>query len=284
MKNLVCNFAPLRFLPYREIGEFVNVGVVVNCPQVDYFGFRVIRTRRTGRLTHFFPELDAQLLRVALKRTETELERVRATHRILPATGIVSPADAQVQIAAFQELVRRREGLLHFGDTGMMVADDPEEALDELFGRYVERQFAQRKEYQETTMRNRLNRFLRQWNLAGEYEKDQKVGDDEFHVVLPFVHRTDATIDRAIKPLDLDKQETSDIYHHGGAWVKNMERLANRSCLPTTTIFTMRMPQEGKKLRAANEICYEFGQIGVRTVSFQQTAALRQLAEIGKVA
>jgi hypothetical protein len=23
VKNLVCNFAPLRFLPYREIGEFV---------------------------------------------------------------------------------------------------------------------------------------------------------------------------------------------------------------------------------------------------------------------
>ena len=133
-------------------------------------------------------------------------------------------------------------------------------------------------------MKNRLNRFLRQWNLAGEYEKDQKVGDDEFHVVLPFVHRTDATIDRAIKPLDLDKQETSDIYHHGGAWVKNMERLAKRCQMPETTIFTLRMPQDGKKLRAAKEICEELGQIGVRTLSFQQTAALRQLAEIGKAA
>ena len=284
MKNLVCNFAPLRFLPYREIGEFVNVGVVVNCPQVDYFGFRVIRTQRTGRLTHFFPELDAQLPRLALKRTVDELARVQTAHRLLPTNRIVSPADAQSQIAAFQELVRRREGLLHFGDTGMMVADDPEEALDELFGRYVERQFAQRKEYQETIMKHRLAKFLRQWNLLGQYEKDQTVGDDDFHVILPFVHRADAVIDRAIKPLDLDKQETSDIYHHGGAWVKNMERLAKRSRMPETTIFTLRMPQEGRKLRAANEICEELEQIGVRTVPFQETAALRQLAEIGKAA
>ena len=284
MKNLVCNFAPLRFLPYREVGEFVNVGVVVSCPQLDYFGFRVIRTRRTGRLTHFFPELDAQLPRTALKRALEELERIKTAHRPLPITKIVSPADAQVQIAAFQELVRRREGLLHFGNTGMLVADDPEEALDELFGRYVERQFAQRKEYQETIMKNRLAKFLRQWNLVSEYEKDQAVGDDDFHVILPFVHRADATIDRAIKPLDLDKQETSDIYHHGGAWVKNMERLAKRSRLPKTTIFALRMPQNGRTLRAANEICEELGQIGVRTVSFQETAALHQLAQIGKAA
>jgi len=26
-----CNYAMLRFLPYPETGEFVNVGVVVNC-------------------------------------------------------------------------------------------------------------------------------------------------------------------------------------------------------------------------------------------------------------
>ncbi len=284
MKKLVCNFAPLRFLPYREIGEFVNVGVVVHCPQVDYFGFRVIRTRRTGRLTHFFPELDAQLLRVALKHFVDELERVRAAHRILPGGAAVSPTDARLQIAAFQELVRRREGLLHFGDTGMMIADDPEEALDELFGRFVERQFAQRKEYQETVMRNRLAKFLRQWNLAGLYEKDQRVGDDEFHVVFPFVHREQGVIDRTIKPLDLDKQETSDIYHHGGAWVKNMERLAKRSCLPGTTIFTVRLPQDGKRAVAAEEIRRELSQIGVKTVPFNETEVLRQLADLGRVA
>ena len=284
MKNLVCNFAPLRFLPYRETGEFVNVGVVVNCPQVDFFGFRVIPTRRTGRVTNFFPELDAPLLRAALHRTAEELTRVQVSHRLFPTNEIISPEKAQVQIAAFQELVRRREGLLHFGETGMLLAEDPEEAVDELFSRFVERQFAQRKEYQENVMRHRLAKFLRQWNLADQYETNQKVGDEDFHVIIPFVHRFEATIERAIKPLDLDKQDTSDIYHHGGAWVKNMERLAKRSRMPKTTVFAVRMPADGKRLNAAEEICNELRLIGIQAVPFGETSKLRELAEVSKAA
>lgn len=280
MKTFVCNFAPLRFLPYRETGEFVNVGVVVSCPQVDFFGFRVIPLRRTGRVTNFFPELDAPLLKAALRRMVEELARVQNGHRLLPTQDIISPGDAAVQLGAFRELVRRREGLLHFGETGMLVAEDPENALTDLFGRFVERQFAQRREYQETIMRNRLAEFLKQWKLADQYEVNQKVGDDDFHVVMPFVHRAEALIKRVIKPLDLAKEDTSDIYHHGGAWVKNMERLKSRNRLPATTIFAVRVPPGGKKLKAANEICGELRQIGIRSVAFSETSKLRALAEV----
>jgi hypothetical protein len=35
MKYLVCNYAPLRFLPYRDVGEFVNVGVVLTSVSAD---------------------------------------------------------------------------------------------------------------------------------------------------------------------------------------------------------------------------------------------------------
>ncbi len=48
MKQFVCNYAPVRFLPYRETGEFVNVGVVLHCPQTDFFGFRLIPTKKTA--------------------------------------------------------------------------------------------------------------------------------------------------------------------------------------------------------------------------------------------
>jgi hypothetical protein len=50
---------------------------------------------------------------------------------------------ARDQVRRFQEMVRRREGLLHFGEMGTLLADTPEAALDHLFGRLVERQFAQ---------------------------------------------------------------------------------------------------------------------------------------------
>ena len=55
MKEVVCNYAIARFRPYRETGEFVNVGIVLICPQVNYFGY-LFEKRKYKRITDFFPE------------------------------------------------------------------------------------------------------------------------------------------------------------------------------------------------------------------------------------
>ena len=49
----------VRFLPYPETEEFVNIGVVMACPETGTFDFR-IETRRRERITGFFPELEAE--------------------------------------------------------------------------------------------------------------------------------------------------------------------------------------------------------------------------------
>jgi hypothetical protein len=280
MKQLVCNYAPVRFLPYRDVGEFVNVGVVVHCPQTDFFGYRLVPLKRTARVTGFFPELDAKLFKAALQGIARELSRVYASHRPLPTTEQVAPEIARQQVQRFLEVIRRREGLLHFGDAGTLMADAPEEALEALFGRFVERQFAQKREYQEIVMRNRLAHFLRDWKLAQHYEVNKPVGDADFHVIMPFVHYSGDVAAKVIKPLDLNKVETSEIYHHGGAWVKNMERLKNRNHLPPAVVFTVRFPDTGKHLMAAEEICTELRQLGVEPVEFDNPSRLRNAVEL----
>jgi hypothetical protein len=284
MKHLVCNFAPVRFLPYREVGEFVNVGVVVHCPQTDFFGYRLVPLKRTGRVTGFFPELDAKLFKAALQGISRELARVQGNHRLLWAKDAVAPEIAGEQANRFREIIRRREGLLHFGDAGTLLADTPAEALDLLFGRFVERQFAQKKEYHEIVMRKRLAQFLKDWKLARHYEVNRKLGDGDFHVVMPFVHYMGEVAAKAIKPLDLNKVEPSEIYHHGGAWVKNMERLRNRNQMPPEVIFTVKLPAQAKRLNAANEICDELRALDVEPVPFEDTASIRSAVEIVETA
>jgi len=83
-----------------------------------------------------------------------------------------------------------------------------------------------------------------------------------------------------IKPLDLNKVEPSDIYHHGGAWVKNMERLKNRNRMPAAVIFTVQLPERGKRLTAANEICKELSQLGVEPVEFNNPILVRNAVEV----
>ena len=282
MKKFVCNYAPVRFLPYRETGEFVNVGVVVHCPQRDFFAYRLVPLKRTARVTGFFPELDAKLFKAALQGIARELGRVQANHRLLPTQEDVAPEIAKEQVKHFREATRRREGLLHFGDTGTLVADTPEAALDDLFGRFVERQFADKREHQEIVMRNRLAQFLKAWKLEGLYQVNQRIGDGDFHVVMPFVHYLGEAARKAIKPLDLNKAEPSEIYHHGGAWAKNMERLRNRHHLPQEVIFTVKLPENGKRLNAADEICDELRALGVEPVPFDDTPRVRSAVEIAE--
>ncbi len=280
MNQLVCNFAPVRFLPYREVGEFINVGVVVHCPQTDFFGYRLVPLKRTGRVSGFFPELDIKIFKAALQGVARELRRLQGCHRLLPTKEQIAPEIAKEQVKRFREVIHRREGLLHFGEGGTILADTPEEALDHLFGRFVERQFAEKREYQETVMRNSLARFLHDWKLAQHYQMNKKVGDNDFHVVMPFVHFAGATIAKVVRPLDLNKAEPSDIYHHGGTWVKSMERLKNRGQLPPKVIFTVSVPERGKRLDAANEIRNELQQLGVQPVEFADTQRVREAFEL----
>jgi len=283
MKKLVCNYAPLRFLPYRETGEFVNLGIVLQCPQTDFFGFRLVPARKFGRVSHFFPELQSDLFKKAIKGTSLKLDHIQNKHRLLPSLQMVDEATAQRRVLEFAEFVRIREGLIHFGETQLILHQDPEQALDTLFERYVERQYAQKKEYQETVMRNRLAQFLQQWKLNHFYRQNETIGDAEFKVTMPFVHFENETPVRAVKPLDLDKDETTEIYDHGGIWVNRLARLKERKRLPRETLFAVRMPESGNRQKAANKIIGELTALGVLTVPFADQQGLYQRVRQGLI-
>ena len=54
----VCNYSILRFLPYPETGEFVNIGVVLLASNGE-FHYQLDRTRQ--RVTRFFKTLDHKI-------------------------------------------------------------------------------------------------------------------------------------------------------------------------------------------------------------------------------
>lgn len=279
MSQVICNYAPLRFLPYREVGEFVTVGVVMHCPNIGFFGHRLISTKRTGRVASFFPELDLRIYKAAMQGISRELKRVGSLERFT-ATAELPLAMMQRQVGLFQNLIRRREGLLHFGDPGSLVAESADEALRSLYDRFVERQFAHRPEYQETVMRKQLSNFLDKWKLAPYYDTNVQVGDDDFHIKLPFVHQKDGRAEKVIKPLNLDRTEATEVYHHGGVWVKNVERLQQRHQMPPSAVFTLRFPQQARPLDAANTIRQELCALGVQVVDFANVQEIHAAVKI----
>ncbi len=123
-----CNYAVLRFLPYPETGEFVNVGVAAHCADLNWCGYAA-DDDDTRRVTQFFPAVAAADYQPQRKAMIAELERVRAL--------ILKTNDARLARSIFQELTRARESVFRFGEIRTAMTDDPPVLIAQLCEQYV---------------------------------------------------------------------------------------------------------------------------------------------------
>jgi len=280
MKEVVCNYAIARFRPYRETGEFVNVGLVLVCPQLNYFGY-LFETRKHKRITDFFPELELEVFKAGLGGLLQELARITGREQEPETNQYVLREEAEVGMARFRELVRVRETLFQFGQVGTILAVDPRTKLQELFQYYVKRQFAKDREFQELIMRRRLAGFLKDAELDRFYKTDQRLGDESYHVILPFVHFQGNIATKAIKPLHLDKEGPTEIYRHGDAWISAVKRLRQINKAPKRILFTVKAPKgKSKKSAAAEEICKELRALDAMAIPFANSDEILDFARV----
>lgn len=272
MNQLACQYATIRFLPYAETGEFANVGVVLACPVTGYLDARLMPTRKTGRIAGFFEQLDTRIYRDAMKYLGVELDRVRDL--VQERTGHEGSGIVQQMFAG---LTRPREALLRFGDTRVVLADDPEATLDQLFARFVERDFAD-KPYHDKLLERNVRDVLIRAELRQHFDP-KDVGNDFVHVRFPFVHLRDGQPAAAIKPLNLAKEDSNGVFDLGGHWLEHVRRLGKHNLLPET-LFAVRTPdaEAGKALRAAEEIIGELREQGVEVVAANDAAAIIHFA------
>ncbi len=269
-KSFACNFAVARFLPYPETEEFVNIGVVLLCPRLGYFNYK-LETRRRDRVTNFFPELKPELFTMGRKWLNDELTRIRRlfgdkrkgdTRQLLLDTGI--PYYQQI----FRELTRPREAIFRFNGISTSMAADPEAELQRLFNHFVERQFAQHVDYHEKVMTQRLAKFFEEHHVVGYTER--KLGDEDYHVTMPFVYGDTNKRDgiRAVKPLDLARVDSTRIIEHGDRWVLRVKRLQEKDYNPERFLFTVRSPRaEPQKQKHAADICQRLRELRAHVVT-----------------
>ncbi len=260
--KIACNYAILRFLPYAETGEFVNIGVTLACPDIHWFGYR-LETRRVDRITGFFPELKQNKTAFieGRKLFKAELDRVGT---------LMNDGEEKAQLhfkenakqfnQVFLNLVRPREESFCFGHPRTILTADPKAELDRLFEFYVERGIAQHQEYQETVMTRRLRRIFSARNITDL--TDHTFANDFCHVHFPFVRQTGDRYVRAIHPLNLDKAETPKIVEHTDHWKTRLQRLKDVQEHPERVLLVVRKPAEGRRLDVAGEMCKELEQAG----------------------
>lgn len=257
MNKVACQYAIIRFLPYAETGEFANVGVVLACPATGFFDAALMPGQRTRRIGAFFDQMDKRIYRDALRLLKDEIERLRA----LLAERVQRDGGRAVQ-QMFTGLVRPLEGLVRFGDTRVVMAHDPAMTLADLFGRYVERNFADRG-YHDRLLEKVVLEALKRANVHESY-KPHDIGNDFVHVKVPFVCMHEGRPLAAIKPLDLAKEEPNEVLDYGGHWLERVRRLKKHRVLPNM-LFAVYEPSATHPAaqQAAREIVEELGELVV---------------------
>jgi hypothetical protein len=257
----ICNYSILRFLPYPETGEFVNIGIVLIANNGD-FRFKIEQKRQ--RVTNFFPSLESKIFQRARREMNAELAR-------LSGFFTQNRGDLGALLSTFKHLIHPRETMMRFSDPGTMATDNADVALNTLFDHYVNHSFAT-KEYQETVLEKQLGKLLTDSHLRQRYS-ERKLGTTEYPVKFPFVLCQGQMPVQAIKPIHLGHDEPSKILEHGDAWISKVRRLSGKHQLAEDTLFIAGPPESGKPklLKAYREISEELKAFeGVRVISYAE--------------
>lgn len=265
MNKVACQYAIVRFMPLVETGEFANVGIVMIAPRARYFGFKLM-TRRYGRVTKFFEELDSRsLLLHSMSDLKEELDRV---HQLLKKHGFdkrLKSNDEHFAEGMFSEILRTREALVRFSEPRFVLTENPKSELAKLYSRYIERNFVTR-EYREHVLEKRLRQLFVRENLIDRYTS-AKVGDDVYSVTFPFVENRGRAAFRVIKPLNIAEGQPSQIIERGGRWGFRVNELRKRKLLPERVLFTVESaPTSGIAEEAYSEALVTLRDSGVEVL------------------
>lgn len=243
MTRLACRYSIIKFLPFAETGEFANVGVVMSCPEIGFFDYK-IKTKRYGRITDFFEDLDKKIYQESIYTFLDELSRLK---KIASSSGNASDNLRHL----FNVLTQPQEAVIQVSQSRSLLVQDNEaleDKLEELFEKYVERSFLT-QEYKERVLERNVRSIVRGLSLKIPF-RAMDIGDD-FHVRFPLVQSNESNKPlKIIKPFYLNQDSPTKIFNHGGPWVDKIKRLRRRNLLPSNVLFAVSEPEN------ADENCF----------------------------
>jgi hypothetical protein len=119
------DYAIVRVVPRVERGESLNAGVILFCLERDFLRARI--EVDDSRLRALWPETDLELIR----------QHLETIPRICAGTPEGGPIARLSLRERFRWLVAPRSTMIQVSPVHAGLSDDPERALEELFGRMV---------------------------------------------------------------------------------------------------------------------------------------------------
>jgi hypothetical protein len=249
MKQVIYNASVLRFRPYRDLGEFVNIGVLVCFPQLNYNYLKI--NKRVSRITGFFPEIEKDFLKDLFVFLRTRIgeylhltNKVNDCHDDLHLDFVASDS-----LEIFKRLTSHKEGMIVFSEHLSGITEDKQTKINELYDCYVMRNFANHKLNREEMLQETFKKTLNSWKLATLFNPGE-IGNDDYKVRIPFFNPK-----LSIKTLSLNR-DVIDIYDTGDKWIAKLSRLSSLGNFNGKLLFPIQYSKDNniKILNASKDI------------------------------
>lgn len=235
----VCTVVPVVFCPFPETGEFACIGVIMCCPAIGWYGYKLIKTneRPFKRAAKFFEQIDDSIIRTAIRCAKQDID-----YTIGLATEELDPI---VRNSAFQNLIRPREGFIRYGNARAVMTQDYKAELENQFANIVRRDFIDREGFYENKMRERVQQYLMTRKIAYASKKKFEYEHGCFSFSLPFVIG-DGDTSRIIKPLNFVMKNNNETMDHWFKWKTRFGYLLQESGFEKERILVpVRLPTAG---------------------------------------
>jgi len=207
-------YSVIRFRPFAETGEFVNVGVIVLDAETGQIAY-ALAPQHSPRIRGFFDTPVHGAYAAAITLLELELSRLKEMVVI----------DQHLGRVLFDETIRRRESSIAFGSPGALQSAEPlQAAADRLFGQHVRLSPAS-PERGEKALTKRIRDALHRRGL--EHFKAVRIEDAIVPVEFPFGYRNGTL--HAIKPIAFAQKSPLAIFDHGASWRKRFDYLREQA-------------------------------------------------------
>ncbi|OGL42576.1 MAG: hypothetical protein A2161_05215 [Candidatus Schekmanbacteria bacterium RBG_13_48_7] len=134
----IYTYTVLRYMHDIQTEEFVNVGVVIYCPDQKILKSRI--TTFSRRISSFFKGIDRSVFLVVVDGIKNEIG-ILAEKIFLPVMVADLPKDV---LTCVSMAMPKNESVIQFSRQGGGITDNADDTLNELFKRYVEKYLKER--------------------------------------------------------------------------------------------------------------------------------------------
>lgn len=178
----------------------------------------------------------------------------------------------------FEEVTRRREGIIQYSDVRVVLSKDPKETLKKLYSQYVDRQFAT-EDYGEALLVKHFKEKLINHDLQKKFSSFV-IDDGLYKKTFQFAEVRDSKVIKIIKPFYLGQKHPTQIIDHGITWVSAINRFRKAKKLPKDIMFAVEGPKKSDPLlfEAFEETVNDIKEQDVRVVDFDDDTKILRFA------